>query len=107
REFWVLAPVIVFIIWIGVYPNTFLRFLDTPSAELIERMSSRAVAERTMEPEYYGGDEPSGVDAESAVTGEEEMGDSAAAGMAGAPPDSADADAPPPPPVGSPGSVTR
>ncbi|MEK7347368.1 MAG: NADH-quinone oxidoreductase subunit M [Candidatus Eisenbacteria bacterium] len=104
REFWVLAPVIVFIVWIGVYPNTFLRFLDMPSAELIERMSSRTIAERVVEPEFYGGDEPSGTDMEATLPGDEAVVD----GEAGMPADSAsvEIDAPPPP-VGSPGSVTR
>ena len=109
REFWVLAPVIVFIIWIGVYPNTFLRFLDAPSAELIERMSSRTVATRTVEPGIYGGDESSDADMDPAAMGEEGLTDSSAAALVGSLPDSAsvEVDVPPPPPVGSPGSVTR
>ena len=104
REFWVLAPVIVFIVWIGVYPNTFLRFLDMPSAELIERMSSRTIAERVVEPEFYGGDEPSGTDMEALLPGDEAVVD----GEASMPADSASVEVDsPPPPVGSPGSVTR
>ena len=104
REFWVLAPVIFFIVWIGVYPNTFLRFLDMPSAELIERMSSRSVAERVVEPEMYGGDEAAGADLDTALPGDDAVMD----GEAGMPADSAGVEVDiPPPPVGSPGSVTR
>jgi NADH-quinone oxidoreductase subunit M len=44
REFWTLAPVIALIIWIGVYPNPFLRKLDVSVDELMERMNSRTLA---------------------------------------------------------------
>jgi NADH-quinone oxidoreductase subunit M len=106
REFWVLAPVILLIIWIGVYPNTFLRFLDMPASELMERMSSRTVAERTVEPPM-GSEEP-GVDEgdlESIVpsdsSGGMESGDSTTA------PDTTGVEVDTPaPPVGSPGRVT-
>ena len=75
-----------------------------PSAELIERMSSRTIAERVVEPEFYGGDEPSGTDMEAALPGDEAVVD----GEAGMPSDSASVGIDsPPPPVGSPGSVTR
>ena len=43
REFWTLAPVIFFIIWIGVYPNTFLRKLDVSVAELLDRVHARSL----------------------------------------------------------------
>jgi NADH-quinone oxidoreductase subunit M len=43
REFWTLAPVIFFIIWIGVYPNTFLRKLDVSVNELLARAQSRTI----------------------------------------------------------------
>ena len=46
REFWTLAPVIALIIWIGVYPNPFLRKLDMSVGELMERMSARTLASR-------------------------------------------------------------
>src|SRR5207344_3543739 len=48
REFWTLAPVIALIIWIGVYPNPFLRKLDSSVGDLMERMNSRTVASRTV-----------------------------------------------------------
>jgi NADH-quinone oxidoreductase subunit M len=46
REFWTLAPVVLLIIWIGVYPNLFLRKLDTPVSELLKRVESRSLALR-------------------------------------------------------------
>ena len=44
REFWTLAPVIALIVWIGVYPNPFLRKLDASVGDLMERMNSRTLA---------------------------------------------------------------
>ena len=44
REFWTLAPVIFFIIWIGVHPNTFLRKIDMSVAELLGRVQARTVS---------------------------------------------------------------
>jgi NADH-quinone oxidoreductase subunit M len=38
REFWTLAPVLLLILWLGVYPNTFLRKLDGSVADLVARM---------------------------------------------------------------------
>jgi len=55
REFWTLAPVIAIIIWIGVYPNPFLRKLDASVSDLVERMNSRTVAVRTAPPGSTGG----------------------------------------------------
>jgi NADH-quinone oxidoreductase subunit M len=43
REFWTLAPVIFFIVWIGIYPNTFLRKLDVSVNELLRRVESRSL----------------------------------------------------------------
>jgi NADH-quinone oxidoreductase subunit M len=48
REFWTLAPVIALILWIGVFPNPFLRRLDTSSAELMERVNARMIATQTF-----------------------------------------------------------
>ena len=44
REFWTLAPVILFIIWIGVYPNTFLRKLDVSVHELLARAQAHTIS---------------------------------------------------------------
>ncbi len=49
REFWTLAPVIALILWIGVFPNPFLRRLDTSTAELMARVNSRLVATETIQ----------------------------------------------------------
>jgi len=38
REFWTLVPVLVMILWLGVYPNTFLRKLDGSVGDLVARM---------------------------------------------------------------------
>ncbi|HEX5031048.1 MAG TPA: NADH-quinone oxidoreductase subunit M [Candidatus Eisenbacteria bacterium] len=38
REFWTLAPVLLMIFWLGVYPNPFLRKLDGSVADLVARM---------------------------------------------------------------------
>jgi NADH-quinone oxidoreductase subunit M len=38
REFWTLAPVLLFILWLGVYPNPFLRKLDGSVAEVLQRV---------------------------------------------------------------------
>jgi len=59
REFWTLVPVLVFIVWIGVYPNTFLRKLDVSVNELLRRVESRTMA--------LGADEMPGTAAAGAV----------------------------------------
>jgi NADH-quinone oxidoreductase subunit M len=46
REFWTLAPVIFFIFWIGVYPNTFLRKLDVSVADLLARAQAHTISMR-------------------------------------------------------------
>ena len=114
REFWVMAPVILFIVWIGVYPNTFLRFLDVPATELMERMSSRTVAERTVEPEMFGGDEQGdeqGMEEGDGTMPADTAGTMLGRGMVdeemGAQADSASVEmSAPNPPAGSPGRVT-
>ena len=49
REFWTLAPVILLILWIGVFPNPFLRRLDTASSALMERVNARVMATDTIQ----------------------------------------------------------
>jgi len=51
REFWTLAPVILFIIWIGVYPNTFLRKLDVSVTDLLARAQARTISMRAPAPD--------------------------------------------------------
>jgi hypothetical protein len=123
REFWVLAPVIVFIVWIGVYPNTFLRFLDVPASELMEQVSSRTIAARAVAPEAYGGDEAPDDEAEGLAIGafgdgappagpgdvavDAGLGQREGAHVAAIPADSARVEVyTPEPPSGSPGRVT-
>src|SRR5439155_8879528 len=50
REFWTLAPVILLIIWIGVYPNPFLRKLDVSVSELLSRVHAQTLSMRTAPP---------------------------------------------------------
>jgi hypothetical protein len=38
REFWTLVPVLLMILWLGVYPNPFLRKLDGSVGDLVARM---------------------------------------------------------------------
>jgi NADH-quinone oxidoreductase subunit M len=38
REFWTLVPVLLMILWLGIYPNTFLRKLDGSVGDLVARM---------------------------------------------------------------------
>ena len=40
REFVVLIPIFVFIVWIGVYPSTFLKLTDAVSASLIHQVTT-------------------------------------------------------------------
>lgn len=40
REIMTLLPLIVLVIWIGVYPNTFLSFMDASVQNLIERVNT-------------------------------------------------------------------
>ncbi len=40
REILVLVPIFVFIVWIGIYPNTFLHLTDASTKMLIDRVSS-------------------------------------------------------------------
>jgi len=51
REFWTLAPVIFFIVWIGIYPNTFLRKIDVTVTELLARAQARTISMRTPAPD--------------------------------------------------------
>jgi NADH:ubiquinone oxidoreductase subunit 5 (subunit L)/multisubunit Na+/H+ antiporter MnhA subunit len=39
REIVALAPLVVFAVWIGVYPNTFLDFLHVPVQEILDRVT--------------------------------------------------------------------
>jgi NADH-quinone oxidoreductase subunit M len=41
REIALLVPVVLMIVWIGVYPNTFLRPMDASTAHLLEQMQMK------------------------------------------------------------------
>jgi len=38
REIFVLVPIIIFIVWIGVYPGTFLKVSEKTSDKIIEQV---------------------------------------------------------------------
>jgi NADH-quinone oxidoreductase subunit M len=38
REILVLAPIFVFIVWIGIYPNTFLKVSEKSTSKIIEQV---------------------------------------------------------------------
>ncbi len=43
REIALLVPIVVLMFWIGIYPNTFLRRMDTATAYLLEQMQGKQV----------------------------------------------------------------
>jgi NADH-quinone oxidoreductase subunit M len=45
REALTLIPLIILVLWIGVYPNAFLSFLHVSVAHLLERVSSAGTQE--------------------------------------------------------------
>jgi NADH-quinone oxidoreductase subunit M len=84
REFWTLAPVIALIIWIGVFPNPFLRKLDVSVSQLMERLNARTLAAGRVEP---------AIDAAAAgapVTGEPAAGEATPESAANATPEAGD-----------------
>ncbi len=38
REIFVLAPIFIFIVWIGIYPGTFLKVSDKSSAKVVKQI---------------------------------------------------------------------
>jgi NADH-quinone oxidoreductase subunit M len=42
REILVLAPLVLFIIWIGIYPQTFLRYTEPVSARIVQVVNPQA-----------------------------------------------------------------
>jgi NADH-quinone oxidoreductase subunit M len=67
REFWTLAPVVALIIWIGVFPNLFLRKLDGSTAELMQRVRVTTLADGTRVPLESGSTLASRTEARRAV----------------------------------------
>jgi NADH-quinone oxidoreductase subunit M len=48
REIMTLVPLIVLVIWIGVYPNTFLSFMDASVQNLIDRVNTSGLIEKEI-----------------------------------------------------------
>ena len=42
REFAILIPIILMIFWIGIYPNSFLRKMDTSVNHLLKQVGEKA-----------------------------------------------------------------
>jgi NADH-quinone oxidoreductase subunit M len=53
REIWVLAPIVVFIILIGVYPNAFLKKMEPTVEHLIETVQSKQAENLQFEKIYF------------------------------------------------------
>jgi len=49
REVFVLAPILVFVVWIGVYPNTFLKPMEPAVKEFIKHVETKRAAVIDME----------------------------------------------------------
>jgi NADH-quinone oxidoreductase subunit M len=47
RERWTLIPIIVFCVWIGVYPKPFLEVLEVPVQNIVQRIEAAEVAVHT------------------------------------------------------------
>ena len=85
REFWTLAPVIFFIVWIGVYPNTFLRKLDVSVEELLKRVESRSLALSGEEEPAVPAPEPEATETEPAAPSDSTGAPASSTEAAGAP----------------------
>ncbi len=48
RELFVLVPIFIFVIWIGVYPNTFLKITEKTSKVLIQQVTAKPVVENNI-----------------------------------------------------------
>jgi NADH-quinone oxidoreductase subunit M len=44
REIMTIVPLIILVLWIGIYPNTFLSFMDASVQNLIERLNTAGLA---------------------------------------------------------------
>jgi NADH-quinone oxidoreductase subunit M len=65
REIMTLVPLIVLVFWIGVYPNTFLSFMDVSVQNLIDRVNTAGLIETEIAqhgvpqkvPDFLGGEQ--------------------------------------------------
>jgi NADH-quinone oxidoreductase subunit M len=89
REFWTLAPVIALIIWIGVFPNPFLRKLDVSVSQLMERVNAHTLASGSVEPPAAGAATAGATAADTTASSETAPGESTAATVEPAPSESA------------------
>jgi NADH-quinone oxidoreductase subunit M len=48
REIFVMASLLVFIVWIGIYPNTFLKVSDRSTAKVIEQVNAPGEIDKTV-----------------------------------------------------------
>ena len=48
REMLTLLPLLILVFWIGIFPNTFLSFMDASVQQLIERVQSGAAAQAAL-----------------------------------------------------------
>ena len=49
REVAVLAPLLIFVVWIGVYPNTFLKPMEPSVKNFIQHVEKKRAAVTAME----------------------------------------------------------
>lgn len=49
REIMTILPLIILVLWIGIYPNTFLSFMDASVQNLIERINTAGLAQTAQQ----------------------------------------------------------
>lgn len=49
REIMTIVPLIILVLWIGIYPNTFLSFMDASVQNLIERINTAGLAQTAQQ----------------------------------------------------------
>jgi NADH-quinone oxidoreductase subunit M len=49
REILTIAPLIILVLWIGIYPNTFLSFMDASVQNLIERINTAGMVQTAQQ----------------------------------------------------------
>ncbi len=58
REIWTLVPIVIFIVWIGVYPQTFMKYSEYSTRALVNKLEKiRFGTESYWLPEQVGGQE--------------------------------------------------
>ncbi len=54
REIFVLAPILVFIVWIGVYPSTFLKLTSVPVKQTVEYIHQQEAGSSSVQKIMFG-----------------------------------------------------